>query len=77
MHHTQVHNVTMSRPQEDTVQKVARWATKEEVAEHLRVSVKTVQRMTGRGELTAHNVGPRLVRYDLNELDEMLTQETH
>ncbi|WP_232491053.1 helix-turn-helix domain-containing protein [Mycobacterium dioxanotrophicus] len=50
-----------------------RWATKEEVAEHIRVSVKTVQRMTARGELTAHNVGPRLIRYDLNEIDAMLT----
>ena len=57
-----------------------RWATKEEVAEHLRVSVKTVQRMTSRGELTAHSVGPRLLRYDLCEIDAMLTataQESH
>lgn len=56
-----------------------RWATKEEVAEHIRVSVKTVQRMTARGELTAHGVGPRLIRYDLNEIDAILTpasQET-
>lgn len=57
----------------------SRWATKEEVAEHLRVSTKTVQRMTERGELTAHPVGPRLIRYDLSEIDTMLSaaaQET-
>lgn len=52
---------------------IRRWATKEEVAEHIRVSVKTVQRMTARGELTAHSVGPRLIRYDLNEIDATLT----
>lgn len=50
----------------------ARWATKEEVAEHLRVSVKTVQRMTSRGQLTAYSVGPRLLRYDLSEVDQLL-----
>ena len=55
---------------------VARWATKEEAAEHLRVSVKTVQRMTARGDLVAHNVGPRLIRYDLNEIDQMLNATT-
>ncbi|QRY48126.1 helix-turn-helix domain-containing protein [Mycolicibacterium boenickei] len=55
-----------------------RWATKEEVANHIRVSVKTIQRMTARGELTAHRVGPRLIRYDLNEVDVNLTpQEIH
>lgn len=51
----------------------ARWATKEEVAQHLRVSTKTVQRMTERGELTAHPVGPRLIRYDLTQIDSMIT----
>lgn len=50
-----------------------RWATKEEVAEHLRVSIKTVQRMTTRGELTAYSLGPRLIRYDLREIDAMLS----
>lgn len=55
----------------------SRWATKEEVAQHLRVSVKTVQRMTARGELTAHNIGPRLIRYDLTEIDQMLVGSSH
>lgn len=64
----------MTRPLEDTV--VSRWATKEEVARHLRVSVKTVQRMTARGDLVAHQVGPRLIRYDLTHIDNALTART-
>lgn len=72
-HPYRVHNTAMSGSQEDTV-RVARWATREELAEHLRVSVKTVQRMTSRGELPApHAIGPRLIRYDLNEIDALLT----
>lgn len=55
---------------------VSRWATKEEVAQHLRVSVKTVQRMTARGDLVAHQVGPRLIRYDLIHIDHTLTGRT-
>jgi excisionase family DNA binding protein len=66
LHPRLVHKDTMTPPAQDTI---ARWATKEEVAQHLRVSIKTVTRMTSRGELTAHNLGPRLKRYDLNAID--------
>jgi excisionase family DNA binding protein len=66
LHPQLVHKDTMTSPPIDTK---ARWATKEEVAQHLRVSVKTVTRMTARGELVAHHIGPRLKRYDLNAID--------
>ena len=57
---------------------VRRWATKAEVAEHLRTSIRTVERMVDRGELRAYPVGERLVRFDLAEVDAALTtgQET-
>ncbi|GAS98830.1 putative phage excisionase [Mycolicibacterium canariasense] len=53
-----------------------RWGTKSDVAEHLQVSTKTVERMTERGELRAYAVGRRLVRYDMAEVDAMLAADT-
>lgn len=50
-----------------------RWATKHDVAEYIHASVSTVDRMVERGELTAYPVGKRLVRFDLNEVDDALT----
>lgn len=49
------------------------WATKVEVAEHLKCSTKTVDRMVERGDFKAYPVGERLVRFDLNEVDAALT----
>lgn len=50
-----------------------RWRDIDEVAEHLNCSAQTVRRMVKRGELPAHRVGYKLVRFDLNEIDAAIT----
>lgn len=50
-----------------------RWVTKAEVAQHLHVSSRTVERMVDRGELTTYIVSERLVRFDLDEVDAMIS----
>ena len=54
-----------------------RWGTKADVAQYLDVSTKTVDRLTARGLITAYPLGPRLLRYDLNEIDAKLAQATN
>lgn len=49
-----------------------RWVTKEEVAEHLQISVRTVRRMVEDGQIRAYRCGPRLIRFDLAEIDESM-----
>lgn len=49
-----------------------RWATEQEAAEHARVSGTTLRRWRARGLITAAKVD-RAVRYDLAEIDAMLT----
>lgn len=66
----------MSDPQEDSVvtdHRLPRWATKEQAAQHVGVSVKTIMRWAADGRIRTHRAGPRLIRYDLNELDAMLS----
>jgi excisionase family DNA binding protein len=48
-----------------------RWATKDEAAQHIGVSVYTIDRLVKAGVITAHRLG-RLVRFDLNEVDLLL-----
>lgn len=48
-----------------------RWATKDEAAQHIGVSIYTIDRLVKARRITAHKLG-RLVRFDLNELDQML-----
>lgn len=57
-----------------------RWATKEEAAQHIGVSAKTIIRWADEGRIRRHRFGPRLIRFDLNELDAMggsTRQEAH
>ena len=58
-----------------------RWGTKADVADYLNLSTKTVDRLTERGLIRAYPLGPRLLRYDLNEIDAALvaasTEDTH
>lgn len=57
-----------------------RWATREQVAEYLGIHVNTVDNWRTDGRITAYRAGDRLVRFDLNEVDAMLTptqQETN
>jgi excisionase family DNA binding protein len=43
-----------------------------QVAEHLSVSLRTVRSWTKTGRLPSRKAGPKLVRYDVNEVDEAL-----
>lgn len=46
-----------------------RWATIREAADYLKVSVPTVRRMITRGEVQARRISARLIRVDLESLD--------
>lgn len=48
------------------------WATETESAEHARVSNNTIRRWREKGLITGYKVG-RTVRYDLCEIDELIT----
>lgn len=48
-----------------------RWAAESLAAQHANVSPATIRRWREQGRIAAHKVG-RLVRYDLNEIDQML-----
>lgn len=50
-----------------------RWATKEQAAQHIGVHPRTIMRWAAQGRLPIHRLGDRLVRFDLNEVDAMLT----
>ena len=41
-------------------------------AEYADISTRTLRRYIAAGRLTAYRVGPRLIKVDLNDLDEML-----
>lgn len=43
-----------------------------EGAEYLGVTTRTIRRRIADGSLTAYRMGPRLIRVDLNELDNLL-----
>ena len=49
-----------------------RWVTQSFVANHLRVTTRTVRDMTTDGRLTAYRLNQKFVRYDLNEVDAAL-----
>uniref|UniRef100_A0A8H2JHV5 DNA-binding protein n=1 Tax=Mycolicibacterium mucogenicum DSM 44124 TaxID=1226753 RepID=A0A8H2JHV5_MYCMU len=63
----------MSSPQGDTAAPTPRWATKEQAAQHIGVSTKTLIRWADTGRVRRHRFGPRLIRFDLNEIDAMAT----
>ncbi|MHC9292024.1 excisionase family DNA-binding protein [Mycobacterium sp. LTG2003] len=48
-----------------------RWATKTEAAQHLGVHPNTIARWADEGRIRRHRFGPRLIRFDLNEIDAM------
>lgn len=48
-----------------------RWATKTQAAEHAVVHPNTIDNWVTAGIVRAYKFGPRLVRYDLNEIDAM------
>ncbi len=50
-----------------------RWASKETLADYLDVDPQTIDRWREQGLITAYRCGPRLLRYDLAEIDAMIT----
>lgn len=48
------------------------WASLAQGADHLGVSEKTLRRMIAAGHITGYRMGPRLLRVDLNELDDAM-----
>jgi excisionase family DNA binding protein len=46
-----------------------RWASLEQAAKYLGISVRTVRVMGADGRLTLYRNGPRILRVDLNEVD--------
>ena len=55
-----------------TLESPRRWASLTLGADHIGVSSKTMRRMIASGQITGYRIGSRLVRVDLNELDELL-----
>jgi excisionase family DNA binding protein len=45
------------------------WLTVTEVAQHYRVSIRTIHRMIQSGQLRARKIGPRLIRIHRSELN--------
>jgi hypothetical protein len=51
-----------------------RWATTKQTADHLAVTGRTVRQMTADGRLVRYTLGPRIIRYDLNEVDAAMAE---
>lgn len=49
-----------------------RWGTKEDAAEYLGCHTRTIRRMVAEGTLPAYRLGPRMMRIDLNDLDDLM-----
>ena len=58
-----------------TASPAPRWATREEAAEHARVSVYTIDRGRAAGLIPVHGVGGKMARYNLNDIDALLLGE--
>lgn len=52
-----------------------RWATYKQTAEYLDLNERTVRQMVEDGRITAYNLGARVVRFDLNEIDAAMTPQ--
>ncbi|MCV7176160.1 excisionase family DNA-binding protein [Mycolicibacterium sphagni] len=51
-----------------------RWATLEQSAGYLGVTSRTIRQMIADGRLTGYRNGSRIIRVDLNEIDDKLMQ---
>jgi excisionase family DNA binding protein len=49
-----------------------RWAAQAEAADYLDITPKTLRRMVATGQVTGYRMGPRLIRFDLDELDALM-----
>jgi len=52
-----------------------RWASYRQTALYLGVTDRTVREMVADGRLTQYSLGPRIVRFDLNEVDAAMTPQ--
>lgn len=50
-----------------------RWASYKQTAAYLGVNVRTLRVMVDDGRLTQYSLGPRVVRFDLDEVDAAFT----
>jgi len=62
---------TRTKPRPVNTSTPRRWADLDAAAAYFHCSTKTVRRMISRGEITGYRVGSRMVRVDLNELDDL------
>jgi excisionase family DNA binding protein len=46
-----------------------RWASVKDTAAYIGVTTRTMRQMVADGRLTQYRLGPRIVRFDLNEVD--------
>lgn len=53
-----------------------RYVTIAEAAEYLQVTDRTIRQMVTDGRLTAYRCGTRLVRFDLDEIDNAMVPST-
>lgn len=57
---------------EDEEAREPRWASLKRAAEYLDVSVDFVRGLISRGEIAGYRTGSKLLRVDLNEIDDAL-----
>ena len=53
------------------------WLTADDVAKHLRLSLRTVRSMTTDGRIPSHTLGAGIVRYRASEVDAALAPRKH
>ena len=49
-----------------------RWASRADAAAYAGISLRTLDDLINRGEVTAYRLGTKLIRIDLNELDAVM-----
>ena len=66
--------MSTSRPERTLLDKRRResWLRADEAAEHLRLSLAAIYRAVRRGEIPAHRLGRRRLRFRVGELDALL-----
>ena len=57
----------------NTARRETEWVTIQQAADRYQVSTKTVRRYITRGLIEAERFGPRLIRVDLNSLEDVGT----
>ena len=53
----------------------ATWLTRKAAAKRLSASVSTVDRLVRRGQLASYALGPRLIRFRVEDVDALLKRE--